>query len=56
MSNLPIFVLTGKDLTPEEREYLRANSEALFEKQESWQDALLSRLASVVLSGSQVRS
>jgi signal transduction histidine kinase/DNA-binding response OmpR family regulator len=55
-SNLPIFVLTSKDLTPEEREYLRANSEALFEKQESWQDALLSRLASVVLSGSQVRS
>lgn len=50
-ANLPIFVLTSKDLTPQEREYLRANSEALFQKQEPWQDELLSRLERVLLSG-----
>ncbi len=55
-ANLPVFVLTSKDLTPQERDYLRANSEALFQKQEPWQDALLSRLERVVLSGMQVRS
>ncbi len=50
-ANLPVFVLTSKDLTPQEREYLRANSEALFQKQEPWQDELLSRLQRVLLSG-----
>ncbi|MFZ1205627.1 MAG: response regulator [Candidatus Acidiferrales bacterium] len=55
-ANLPVFVLTSKDLTPQERDYLRANSEALFQKQEPWQDALLKRLERVVLSGMQVRS
>jgi signal transduction histidine kinase/DNA-binding response OmpR family regulator len=55
-ANLPVFVLTSKDLTPQERDYLRANSEALFQKQESWQEALLSRLERVALVGTQVRS
>src|SRR5579862_3971974 len=55
-ANLPVFVLTSKDLTSHEREYLRANSEALFQKQEAWQDALLLRLERVMLSGSQVPS
>ena len=55
-ANLPVFVLTSKDLTAQEREYLRANSEALFQKQETWQDALLARLERLVLSGSQVES
>ena len=55
-ANLPVFVLTSKDLTPAESEYLRANSEALFQKQESWQEALLSRLESLVLSGTQAQS
>jgi signal transduction histidine kinase/DNA-binding response OmpR family regulator len=49
--NLPVFVLTSKDLTPQERDYLRANSEALFQKQESWQDELLGRLERVLLAG-----
>ena len=55
-ANLPVFVLTSKDLSSHEREYLRANSEALFQKQETWQDALLLRLERVMLSGSQVPS
>jgi DNA-binding response OmpR family regulator len=50
-ANLPIFVLTSKDLSPQEREYLRANSEAFFQKQEPWQNELLSRLERVVPSG-----
>jgi signal transduction histidine kinase/DNA-binding response OmpR family regulator len=54
--NLPVFVLTSKDLTPQERDYLRANSEALFQKQHSWQDALLGRLERVALAGTQVPS
>ncbi|HEX4003773.1 MAG TPA: response regulator [Candidatus Acidoferrales bacterium] len=55
-ANLPVFVLTSKDLTPHEREYLRSNAEALFQKQETWQDALLTCLERVVLSGSAVPS
>jgi len=55
-ANLPVFILTSKDLTPQESDYLRANSEALFQKQEAWQDALLLRLERVMLSGSQVLS
>jgi signal transduction histidine kinase/DNA-binding response OmpR family regulator len=50
-ADLPVFVLTSKDLSPQEKEYLSLNSEALFQKQEEWQDALLSRLERVVLSG-----
>jgi len=48
--NLPVFVLTSKDLTSQEREYLRANSEALFQKQESWQEELLGRLERVLFA------
>jgi signal transduction histidine kinase/DNA-binding response OmpR family regulator len=50
-ANLPVFVLTSKDLTPQEREYLRANSEALFQKQEPWQQELVSCLERALLSG-----
>ncbi|HUA01833.1 MAG TPA: response regulator [Candidatus Aquilonibacter sp.] len=53
-ANLPVFVLTSKDLSPQEKDYLQANAEALFQKQESWQEALLSRLERVVFAGSQV--
>lgn len=55
-ANLPVFVLTSKDLSTQEREYLRANSEALFQKQETWQEALLARLERVMLSGAAVPS
>jgi DNA-binding response OmpR family regulator len=43
-AELPVFVLTSKDLTLPEREYLQTHSGALFRKQESWQDALLRQL------------
>jgi CheY-like chemotaxis protein len=35
-ASLPIFVLTNKDLSQEEREYLNANTGALFAKHEEW--------------------
>jgi DNA-binding response OmpR family regulator/anti-sigma regulatory factor (Ser/Thr protein kinase) len=47
-SGLPIFVLTSKDLTPEERDYLRTNTTALFRKQELWQEGLTRQLHRVV--------
>ncbi|HKR32508.1 MAG TPA: response regulator [Terriglobales bacterium] len=42
--DLPIFVLTSKDLTTEEQNYIRANTGALFQKHERWQEALIRQL------------
>ena len=47
-ADLPVFVLTSKDLTVEERDYLRANAGALFNKQERWQDGLIRQLQRAV--------
>ena len=43
-SDLPVFVLTSKDLTAEEKDYIRANTGALFQKQDQWQEALIRQL------------
>jgi signal transduction histidine kinase/DNA-binding response OmpR family regulator len=43
-ADLPVFVLTSKDLTPEERDYLRTHTELLLQKQQSWQETLLAQL------------
>jgi signal transduction histidine kinase/DNA-binding response OmpR family regulator len=48
-SEIPIFVLTNKDLTQEEKEYLRANTGAMFSKHELWQDALIRRIRMAVI-------
>src|SRR6202158_1133393 len=47
-ADLPVFILTSKDLTAEERRFLRANAESLLLKQQSWQEALIKRLSRVV--------
>lgn len=47
-TDLPIFVLTSKDLTLEEKDYLRTNAGALFRKQERWQEALIRQLQRAV--------
>ena len=47
-ADLPIFVLTSKDLTVEEKSYIRKNTEALFQKQERWQEALIQQLQRAV--------
>jgi signal transduction histidine kinase/CheY-like chemotaxis protein len=52
---LPIFVLTSKELTAKEKTYLRVNAQSLFHKEESWQDALLRQLQRVVGKPSAVK-
>jgi PAS domain S-box-containing protein len=47
-ADLPVFVLTSKDLTKEERQYLHAHSESLFRKQDSWREPLIRQLGRVV--------
>jgi len=47
-ADLPVFVLTSKDLSREEEKYLRAHAESLLRKQQSWQDDLLKQLSRVM--------
>jgi DNA-binding response OmpR family regulator len=42
--DLPIFVLTSKDLTVEERDYLSHNTALLLQKQQTWQETLIAQL------------
>jgi CheY-like chemotaxis protein len=43
-ADIPVFVLTNKDLTLKEADYLQKNTRALFRKQEPWGDSLLRQL------------
>lgn len=47
-ADLPVFILTSKELTLEEQSYLRTNAAALFHKQEVWQEALVRQLRRAV--------
>jgi signal transduction histidine kinase/CheY-like chemotaxis protein len=47
-ADLPVFVLTSKDLTKEEERYIRAHAESLFRKQNSWREPLMQQLERVV--------
>ena len=47
-ADLPVFVITSKDLTAEEEAYIRTNAEACFHKQESWQEAFIRHLRRIV--------
>ena len=49
--NLPVFVLTSKDLTQDEQGYLYTHAESLLRKQEPWQEALLKQLERAVSLG-----
>ena len=49
-ADLPVFVLTSKDLSKEEEKYLGAQAESLFRKQDSWQESLIKQLERVVTS------
>jgi len=54
--DISVFVLTSKDLTREETDYLLKNTDALLRKQEPWQETLLrqlQRVASPVLTREQ---
>lgn len=47
-ADLPVFVLTSKDLTRDEEKYLRAHAESLFLKKQPWQEALVNQLNRVL--------
>ena len=55
-ADLPVFVLTSKDLTGEEEQYLRKHAESLFHKQQSWQQALTDQLQRALKNAPVVRS
>jgi signal transduction histidine kinase/DNA-binding response OmpR family regulator len=47
-AELPIFVLTSKELNAQEKAYLQSNTQSLFHKQRSWQEALSRQLYRVL--------
>ena len=47
-SAIPVFVLTSKDLTKQEKTYLQEHAQSLFHKQESWQEGLVKQLQRAV--------
>jgi len=49
-ADLPVFVLTSKDLTKEEEKYIHAHAESLLRKQNSWREPLIKQLERVVTS------
>jgi len=55
-ADLPVFVLTSKDLTAEEEQYLRKHAESLFHKQQSWQQGLSQQLQRVLKVAPAVKS
>ena len=55
-ADLPVFVLTSKDLTAEEEQYLRKHAESLFHKQQSWQQGLSQQLQRVLKVSPAVKS
>jgi signal transduction histidine kinase/CheY-like chemotaxis protein len=55
-ADLPVFVLTSKDLTGEEEQYLRKHAESLFRKQQSWQEGLSEQLQRVLKVAPAVKS
>ena len=48
LKELPIFVMTGKTLTPDESALLTRETQALFHKNGSWQEQLISEVARVI--------
>ena len=50
-ADLPVFVLTSKDLSREEQSYLGAHAEYLFHKQQPWQEALTNQVRRIVRLG-----
>ncbi|MFY9529029.1 MAG: response regulator [Candidatus Acidiferrales bacterium] len=46
-ADLPVFVLTSKDLSRQEKKYLRSHAEFLYHKHQPWQEALVKQLLRV---------
>jgi len=56
LKELPIFVMTGKSLTPEESALLARDTQALLRKNGSWQQQLIVELARVFQRRPQAKS
>ena len=50
-AEMPVFVLTNKDLSSEEESYLRAHAQSLVKKQVYWKDTLLVQIRRVMEQG-----
>jgi CheY-like chemotaxis protein len=55
-ADLPVFVLTSKDLNSDEEGYIRKRAESLFRKQQPWQQALMDQLQRVLKNAPVVNS
>ena len=56
LKELPIFVMTGKSLTPEESALLARDTQALLQKNGSWQQQLIAEVARVVQGRMRAKS
>jgi len=54
-ADLPVLVLTGKDLSAVEENYIRTHTKSLLRKQQPWQEELLRQLKSVTATGTAWR-
>jgi CheY-like chemotaxis protein len=56
LKHLPIFVMTGKSLTPEESDLLARDTQALLLKNGSWQQQLVAEVERVIQGRKLARS
>jgi CheY-like chemotaxis protein len=56
LRDLPIFVMTGKNLSSEEMALISHETQALFPKNGHWQQGLLAEIARVLKSGKQAKA
>jgi len=56
LKELPIFVMTGKSLTPEESALLARDTQALLQKNGSWQQQLIAEVGRVVQDRKRAKS
>jgi CheY-like chemotaxis protein len=56
LQKLPVFVMTGKNLTSEERDLLKSHTQALFQKDGPWQKQLITEIARVLNVGERARA
>jgi len=56
LRDLPIFVMTGKNLTQEEMDLLSRETQALFHKDASWQQRLLTEVGRVIRNRAQAKA
>lgn len=56
LRTLPIIVMTGKTLTAKERDLLKSQTQALFQKDGSWQKQLIAEIARVLNGGRMARA